>query len=69
MAEAYPEELKQIMEVAESGMYGGISMKKKIARLLENYKGEVKSIKQVRRELSKIKGSLATEVIETRKAE
>jgi len=68
-AETYQEELKQLVEVAGRGMYGSVALKKRISKLLQEYKGKVKSAYEVRREWSKIKGSLAEEVVRMRKAE
>lgn len=68
-AETYQEELRQLVEVAGRGMYGSAALKKRIGELLQEYRGEVKSAYQVREEWSKIKGSLAEEVVRMRAVE
>ena len=68
-AETYQEELKQLVEVAGRGMYGSAVLKKRISKLLQEYKGKVKSAYEVRQEWSKIKGNLAEEVVKMRATE
>ena len=68
-AEAYQEELRELVEVAVTGMYGSAALKRRIDRLLREYKGKVKTAYEVRKEWSKIKGSMAEEVIRMRTAE
>jgi len=68
-AETYQEEIRQLVELAGTGMYGSASLKSRITKLLSEYKGKVKTPYQVREELAKIKGSMAEEVVRMRAAE
>ena len=67
-SEAYQEELKQLVEMAGTAMYGSRDFKKRIIKLL-GYKGKVKTPYEIRKEWSGIKGSMAEEVIKMRQAE
>jgi hypothetical protein len=67
-AEAYQEELRQLVELAGTAMYGNTDLRKRIIKLL-GYKGKVKTPYGIRKEWSSIKGSMAEEVIKMRQAE
>lgn len=68
-AETFQEELRQLVEVAGGGMYGSTALKKRVSKLLQEYKGKIKSTYEIRQEWSKIRGSLAEEVVRMRAAE
>lgn len=59
-------ELDYLIQVALATVYGA-NMKKRIERLLADYKGKIKSAEEIRQELKEIKGSLADEVIKMRR--
>jgi len=59
-------ELDYLIQVALATVYGA-NMKKRIERLLANYKGKIKSAEEIRQELKGIKGNLADEVIKMRR--
>jgi len=59
-------ELDYLIQVAVATVYGA-NMKKRIERLLADYKGKIKSAEEIRQELKEIKGSLADEVIKMRR--
>lgn len=64
-------ELEEMVELARALMYGNPSMRRKLTKLLGEYlqAGRIKSAEEVRRDLSKIKGSLSEEIIKMRYAE
>jgi len=59
-------DLDYLIQVAVATVYG-VNIKKRIDRLLADYKGKIKSAEEIRQELKGIKGSLADEIIKTRR--